>query len=59
MKDEFEELLSRATDSDPIYDPVKRAAVEEALNRHQWEDRAKDVSIVLGFFHLFALYHVK
>ncbi|CAG9572578.1 unnamed protein product [Danaus chrysippus] len=47
LREEFIELLARSQDTDPIYEPVKRAAVEEALNRHQWEERAQDVLRVL------------
>lgn len=47
LREEFTELMSRTQDSDPVYEPVKREAVEEALRRHQWEDRAQDVLRVL------------
>ncbi|CAH2098575.1 unnamed protein product [Euphydryas editha] len=47
LRAEFEELLARAGDSDPVYEPVKRAAVDEALARHHWEERALDVLRVL------------
>ncbi|XP_041985599.1 dynamin-like 120 kDa protein, mitochondrial isoform X2 [Aricia agestis] len=47
LRAEFAALLSRAGDTDPVYEPLKRAAVEEALARHQWEDRAQDVLRVL------------
>ncbi|XP_059054424.1 dynamin-like 120 kDa protein, mitochondrial [Achroia grisella] len=47
LKVEFTELMASTTDSDPIYEPVKREAVEEALRRHQWEERAQDVLRVL------------
>lgn len=51
LRDEFEALLARAAaDDDPVYEPVKRAAVEEALARHQWEDRAMDVRRHFVFF---------
>lgn len=44
LREEFSELMRRGHDSDPVYEPVKREAVDEALRRHQWEDRAQDVS---------------
>ncbi|CAB3236618.1 unnamed protein product [Arctia plantaginis] len=47
LREEFTDLMSRAQDSDPVYEPVKKEAVEEALRRHQWEDRAQDVLRVL------------
>ncbi|KAL0810262.1 hypothetical protein ABMA28_010425 [Loxostege sticticalis] len=47
LKAEFSELMSRAGEADPIYEPLKREAVEEALRRHHWEDRAQDVLRVL------------
>ncbi|CAH0697891.1 unnamed protein product [Spodoptera exigua] len=47
LREEFTELMNRAQDSDPVYEPVKKEAVEEALRRHQWEDRAQDVLRVL------------
>ncbi|XP_028160805.1 dynamin-like 120 kDa protein, mitochondrial [Ostrinia furnacalis] len=47
LREEFTELMSRAADSDPIYEPLKKEAVEEALRRHHWEDRAQDVLRVL------------
>ncbi|KAJ8708170.1 hypothetical protein PYW08_010536 [Mythimna loreyi] len=47
LREEFSELMARAQDSDPVYEPVKREAVDEALRRHQWEDRAQDVLRVL------------
>ncbi|XP_075987956.1 opa1 mitochondrial dynamin like GTPase isoform X2 [Anticarsia gemmatalis] len=47
LRDEFSELMARARDTDPVYEPVKREAVDEALRRHQWEDRAQDVLRVL------------
>ncbi|GBP29616.1 Dynamin-like 120 kDa protein, mitochondrial [Eumeta japonica] len=49
LREGFLELLkSRGeNDTDPIYEPVKRVAVEEALKRHQWEERAQDVLRVL------------
>ncbi|KAJ8705907.1 hypothetical protein PYW07_010684 [Mythimna separata] len=47
LREEFTELMTRAQDSDPVYEPVKREAVDEALRRHQWEDRAQDVLRVL------------
>ncbi|KAM3968967.1 opa1 mitochondrial dynamin like GTPase isoform 2-T2 [Aphomia sociella] len=47
LKEEFTELMGSTTDSDPVYEPVKREAVEEALRRHQWEERAQDVLRVL------------
>ena len=50
LREEFTELMNRAQDSDPVYEPVKKEAVEEALRRHQWEDRAQDVSFLLYFF---------
>ncbi|XP_013184729.2 dynamin-like 120 kDa protein, mitochondrial isoform X2 [Amyelois transitella] len=47
LREEFLELMSRGTESDPVYEPVKKEAVEEALRRHQWEERAQDVLRVL------------
>ncbi|CAK1549158.1 unnamed protein product [Leptosia nina] len=47
LREEFSELMSKSSDSDAIYDPVKKAAVDEALARHQWEERAQDVLRVL------------
>lgn len=47
LREEFVELMARSSDSDPVYEPVKRQAVEEALRRHQWEERAQDVLRVL------------
>ncbi|KPJ18452.1 Dynamin-like 120 kDa protein, mitochondrial [Papilio machaon] len=47
LREEFAALMSRAQDSDPVYEPVKREAVEEALRRHTWEERAQDVLRVL------------
>ncbi|CAH0687361.1 unnamed protein product [Chilo suppressalis] len=44
---EFRVLMSRQQDADPIYAPLKQAAVEQALDRHHWEDRATDVLRVL------------
>ncbi|XP_013135885.1 PREDICTED: dynamin-like 120 kDa protein, mitochondrial, partial [Papilio polytes] len=39
--------MAQAQDSDPVYEPVKKEAVEEALSRHTWEERAQDVLRVL------------
>ncbi|KAJ0170638.1 hypothetical protein K1T71_014009 [Dendrolimus kikuchii] len=47
LRAEFTELMSRARDSDPVYDSLKKEAVEEALRRHTWEERAQDVLRVL------------
>ncbi|XP_052747919.1 dynamin-like 120 kDa protein, mitochondrial isoform X2 [Galleria mellonella] len=47
LKEEFTELMARGADSDPVYEPVKREAVDEALRRHHWEERAQDVLRVL------------
>ncbi|XP_050674863.1 dynamin-like 120 kDa protein, mitochondrial isoform X3 [Leptidea sinapis] len=47
LREEFLEVMSRSKEQDPIYEPIKRAAVEEALERHQWEERAQDVLRVL------------
>ncbi|XP_072933806.1 dynamin-like GTPase OPA1, mitochondrial [Epargyreus clarus] len=47
LRDEFAALLARAGEGDPIYEPLKRQAVEEALARHRWEERAIDVLRVL------------
>ncbi|XP_050357938.1 dynamin-like 120 kDa protein, mitochondrial isoform X2 [Nymphalis io] len=47
LREEFEALLARGGDADPAYEAVKRAAVDEALARHQWEERALDVLRVL------------
>ncbi|XP_049882110.1 dynamin-like 120 kDa protein, mitochondrial isoform X2 [Pectinophora gossypiella] len=47
LREEFTELMSRGAEADPVYEPVKKEAVEEALRRHQWEDRAQDVLRVL------------
>ncbi|CAH4029218.1 unnamed protein product [Pieris brassicae] len=47
LREEFSELMSKSSDSDAIYEPVKKAAVDEALSRHQWEERAQDVLRVL------------
>ncbi|KAJ2939069.1 hypothetical protein O0L34_g10258 [Tuta absoluta] len=47
LREEFTELMNRGQDSDPVYEPVKKEAVEEALRRHQWEERAQDVLRVL------------
>ncbi|CAH2061717.1 unnamed protein product, partial [Iphiclides podalirius] len=47
LRDEFAALMARAPDADPVYEPLKRAAVEEALRRHCWEERAQDVLRVL------------
>ncbi|CAG4960996.1 unnamed protein product [Parnassius apollo] len=47
LKEEFTSLMSQSVDSDPVYEPVKKAAVEEALGRHTWEERAQDVLRVL------------
>lgn len=44
LKEEFTELMTKASETDPVYEPVKKEAVEEALRRHQWEERAQDVS---------------
>lgn len=44
LREEFSELMSKSSDSDVIYDSMKKAAVDEALSRHQWEERAQDVS---------------
>lgn len=44
LKEEFTELMTKAAETDPVYEPVKKEAVEEALRRHQWEERAQDVS---------------
>ncbi|RVE40550.1 hypothetical protein evm_014801 [Chilo suppressalis] len=43
---EFRVLMSRQQDADPIYAPLKQAAVEQALDRHHWEDRATDAGKV-------------
>lgn len=45
LREEFTALMAQAQDSDPVYEPVKKEAVEEALRRHTWEERAQDVSI--------------
>ncbi|KPJ01229.1 Dynamin-like 120 kDa protein, mitochondrial [Papilio xuthus] len=47
LREEFSALMARAQDSDPVYEPVKKEAVEEALRRHTWEERAQDVLRVL------------
>ncbi|KAL4707559.1 hypothetical protein ACJJTC_000311 [Scirpophaga incertulas] len=47
LRAEFISVLAKAQDTDPIFEPLKKEAVEEALNRHQWEDRAQDVLRVL------------
>ncbi|CAK1594900.1 unnamed protein product [Parnassius mnemosyne] len=47
LKEEFTCLMSQSVDSDAVYEPVKKAAVEEALSRHTWEERAQDVLRVL------------
>ncbi|XP_068624334.1 dynamin-like GTPase OPA1, mitochondrial isoform X2 [Battus philenor] len=47
LREEFTGLMGRNAESDPVYEPVKQAAVEEALRRHTWEERAQDVLRVL------------
>ncbi|XP_053621055.1 dynamin-like 120 kDa protein, mitochondrial isoform X2 [Plodia interpunctella] len=47
LRSEFLQLLARAAAPEPAHEPLRRAAVEEALRRHQWEDRAQDVLRVL------------
>lgn len=40
------ENASHASDADTLYDQLKNYAVERALERHQWEERAQDVSVL-------------
>ncbi|KAG6458988.1 hypothetical protein O3G_MSEX011142 [Manduca sexta] len=47
LRDEFSELMTRTSESDAVYEPVKKQAVDEALRRHTWEERAQDVLRVL------------
>ena len=37
----------RRRDHEPLFDPVKRAAVEEALRDHDWEQRAVEMLRVI------------
>lgn len=54
---EFASLLqaSGAPPTDALYEPVKQQAVEEALGRHQWEERAQDVNTYILLFQEYSL----
>lgn len=51
LRAEFSQLMGKGQaqgqEADPVYEPLRREAVEEALRRHTWEDRAQDVLRVL------------
>ncbi|XP_063390385.1 dynamin-like 120 kDa protein, mitochondrial isoform X2 [Cydia fagiglandana] len=47
LKEEFEEVMSKGGEGDPVFDALRKEAVEQALMRHRWEDRAQDVLRVL------------
>ncbi|XP_073965616.1 dynamin-like GTPase OPA1, mitochondrial [Choristoneura fumiferana] len=47
LREEFEELMARGGEGDPVFDGLRREAVAQALVRHRWEDRAQDVLRVL------------
>ncbi|XP_026317929.1 dynamin-like 120 kDa protein, mitochondrial isoform X2 [Hyposmocoma kahamanoa] len=47
LREEFSELMAKASETDPEYEPVKKEAMAEALRRHRWEERAQDVLRVL------------
>lgn len=55
LREEFTDLMRKTNETDLIYEPVKKEAVEEALNRHQWEERARDVSTMLYFVNYFKI----
>ena len=50
LQDVFWGLLSKsleARDHDTIFDQMKKSVVEESFQRHQWEDKAKDILRVI------------
>ncbi|XP_063630609.1 dynamin-like 120 kDa protein, mitochondrial [Cydia splendana] len=47
LREEFEEVMSKGGEGDPVFDALRKEAVEQALMRHRWEDRAQDVLRVL------------
>ncbi|XP_047999921.1 dynamin-like 120 kDa protein, mitochondrial isoform X2 [Leguminivora glycinivorella] len=47
LRDEFEEVMAKGGEGDPVFDALRKEAVEQALMRHRWEDRAQDVLRVL------------
>lgn len=48
LGEEFRNMMGKDVEqSDAIFEPLIQQAVEEALSRHQWEDRAQDVLRVL------------
>ncbi|XP_063543531.1 dynamin-like 120 kDa protein, mitochondrial [Cydia strobilella] len=47
LREEFEEVMAKGGEGDPVYDALRKEAVEQALMRHRWEDRAQDVLRVL------------
>ncbi|XP_061725354.1 dynamin-like 120 kDa protein, mitochondrial isoform X2 [Cydia pomonella] len=47
LREEFEEVMAKGGEGDPVFDALRKEAVEQALMRHRWEDRAQDVLRVL------------
>ncbi|CAG0883716.1 unnamed protein product [Darwinula stevensoni] len=50
LQDVFWGLLSKsleARDHDTIFDQLKKSVVQESFQRHQWEDKAKDILRVI------------
>ncbi|XP_037090147.1 dynamin-like 120 kDa protein, mitochondrial [Pollicipes pollicipes] len=50
LEEEFKRFMSRSErrrDHDSLFDPVKRAAVEQALHDHDWEQRAVELLRVI------------
>ncbi|XP_063370604.1 dynamin-like 120 kDa protein, mitochondrial [Cydia amplana] len=47
LREEFEEVMAKGGEGDPVFEALRKEAVEQALMRHRWEDRAQDVLRVL------------
>ena len=46
LQEQFNALIAKSKlskDHDDIFDKLKEAVVREAINRHQWEDKAADM----------------
>lgn len=52
LRDQFQRLVqqdAQAKDHDTIFDPVKTAVVEQAMNHHVWDKKASDYLVRLDF----------